>query len=102
MLYMPDPAEGTIAMCSSVPNPEAVDNTPFPPEKFRIGSFGRSNVSVVQLLAVTERVGLGVEPETFVTPAHSIPPLVPPSVPIVPLATTASRHPTATWTALSA
>ena len=60
-----------------------MDNTPFPPEKFRIGSFGRSNVSVVQLLAVTERVGIGAEPETFVTPAHSIPPLVPPSAPII-------------------
>ena len=50
----------------------------------------------------TERVGIGAEPETFVTPAHSIPPLVPPSAPIVPLAATASRHPTATWIALSA
>src|SRR5262249_30031202 len=92
-----------MAICSSTANPEAVESTPSPPEKLRIGSFGKLKVSVIQVPALTVRVGMGAVPARFVTPAHSIAPVVPPSEPrAVPAAVVVSRHPTATWMGLSA
>ena len=86
----------------SVPRPVAVDNTLFPPEKLRIASFGKSKVKVAQLLAATVRTGIGVLPIEFVTPTHSIAPVVPPSAPKgVPAETLLSRHPAPTCIGLS-
>ena len=68
-----------------------------------MGSAGKLNVSVVQALEVTVRVGIGAVPATLVTPAHSmLEPLVLPSEPrVVPSAVVVSRQPTAIFTDLS-
>src|ERR1043166_6118195 len=99
---MPVPAAGTMARCSSTPSPEAVERTPLPPEKLQMGSWGKSNVRVVQTPAATVRVGTGAVPDTPDTPAHSIGPEVPPLEPMaVPAAVVVSRQPTATLIAWS-
>ena len=89
-------------MCSNTPSPDAVDNTPLPLAKFRTGSIERLKTSVVQLLAVTVLLGCGWPLTEFVTPAHSMPPAVPPFDPMaVPGALVVSRKPIPTRNALS-
>src|SRR6478609_6464126 len=89
-------------MCSKTASPEAVDSTPLPLTKLSTGSVVKLNSSVVQLLAVTVRVGCGCPPLELVMPTHSIAPVPPPFDPMaVPAAIVASRMPSPTRTALS-